>query len=128
LRGGAATAANHLHVAGEQDLERLAAALEENEINVQSIAFERADFLGDIQKIDAAADARQAKEDLFLVLGRKGSRTQQKKQKRRDRSLHGVFLSMLSSRQKARRYKSGWSVITNKIVPSEFAFGRLGEL
>src|SRR5206468_12270513 len=39
LRGRAATATNHLHIAGEQDLESLASALKENEINVQPVTF-----------------------------------------------------------------------------------------
>ena len=98
LRGGAAAAADHLHVAGEQNLKRLASALEKNEINVQPVAFERAGFLGDIQEIDAAAYARQAKEDLLLSLGRKRGGIQQKEQKRKRLLVSWIFLSVLSSR------------------------------
>jgi len=45
LRGGPASAADYLHVSREQHLKRLASTLEKDEINIQTIALERAGFL-----------------------------------------------------------------------------------
>src|SRR5207249_2301191 len=53
LRGGPASAADYLHVSREQHLKRLASTLEKDEINIQTIALERAGFFGDIQHVDA---------------------------------------------------------------------------
>src|SRR5713226_673898 len=91
LRRGAA-ATDHLHVSGEQNLERLTSALEENEIDVQAVAFELAGFLGDVQQIDTAADARQSQKEMLGALGRKGRGAQEKEQKKNDCSLHGLYL------------------------------------
>jgi hypothetical protein len=74
LRRSPAAAANHLHVAGEQNLKRLASPLEKNEIDVQAIALERAGFFGDIEDVDAAADAGQPEKKIFWRSGRRGKK------------------------------------------------------
>ena len=88
LRGGPASAADYLHVSREQHLKRLASTLEKDEINIQTIALERAGFFGDIQHVDAAADTSQSQKEMLRALSREGRGAKEKEQKKNDRSLH----------------------------------------
>src|SRR5437867_9345654 len=88
LRRGPTSAADYLHVSREQHLKRLASTLEKDEINIQTIALERAGLFGDIQHIDAAADTSQSQKEMLRTLSREGRGAKEKEQKKHDHSLH----------------------------------------
>ena len=54
---GATAAADEFDFPGQEHLERLTAALQQEKVDVDAVAFEGADLLGDIERLDAAADA-----------------------------------------------------------------------
>src|SRR5581483_10145115 len=70
-----AAAADELDFSRQEHLKRLAAALEQEKIDVQAVALEGADFFGHVERLDAAADARQAEQQTLLALRRRRGRT-----------------------------------------------------
>src|SRR5206468_12146590 len=51
LGRSATAAADEFNLARQEHLKRLAAALQQEEIDLQTVAFEGADFLGDIERL-----------------------------------------------------------------------------
>ena len=62
MRRGSAAPADNFNFPGQQHLQRLASSLKQQKINVQPIPLKGADFLGDVERFNAAADARQAEQ------------------------------------------------------------------
>src|SRR4030095_9114341 len=75
LGRSATAAADEFNLPRQEHLERLTATLQQEEIDLQTVAFEGADFLGYIERRNATADARQSKKERLLGLGRKRRRT-----------------------------------------------------